>query len=125
MKWLAFRRSGGLEWRALYRLSVFNTDRQRAQGLSGLASWPCNRAALFQFDTAAPHRIHTQGMRFAIDIVASDADGYVIGWASRAQPNEAELFEAPPLTTYIIELAAGEIELRRLGHGLRIEMYDT
>lgn len=126
MKWLAFRRSGHLDWQALYQLHVFNTERARAQGLAGIISWPCNRAALFVFDEpSARPLIHTRGMKFAIDIVAVDADGYVIGWAERAQPNEAELFQAPPGTVHVIELCAGQIELRRLGHGLRVELYDV
>lgn len=125
MKWIAFRRSGSRDWQALYQLHVFSTPAQRAHGLSGLAEWPANHAAIFQFAPGEPALIHTQGMRFPIDIVATDGDGYVIGWAEHAQPNDAELFRAPVGTFLVIELAAGEIRRQDIRDGLRIELYDV
>lgn len=97
----------------LEKLEIAKTFWRRFVGLqfrresaidSGLLLSPCSS-------------IHTCFMRFPIDVLMLNAEGYVIGIRRRVRPWRVVL--CPKGTTQVVETAVGAVELRE---GVRVEV---
>lgn len=77
----------------------------RAAGLIGRRSWPEDTALLIRPCRA----IHTIGMRFAIDVLFTDAEGNITG-VMRSVPPGRVMIRGGRSARYVYEFTAGSLD---------------
>lgn len=94
---------------AIFHAEVVNTDRTRAQGLSGRDGLELNQAMLLEFEDDAMWAIWMKGMKFPIDIIWLDKNKQVVHIESNVEPEGSPYTEyRPPVPArYVLEISAG------------------
>jgi uncharacterized membrane protein (UPF0127 family) len=96
----------------VFSLWLADTDAERVQGLSDVASLPKNGGLLMKFDSSAPHGIWMKDMNFPLDIIWLDEQKKVIYTVLNAQPEEvaATVYAPKEPALYVIELPMGSVK---------------
>jgi uncharacterized membrane protein (UPF0127 family) len=92
-----------------FRLEVADTNKSRAQGLSGRAGLPPDQVMLFVFDEPSKQCMWMKDMQFAIDMVWLDAEKKVVHVERNVSPDTyPDSFCAKSPAKYVLEFSAGQ-----------------
>ncbi|MDJ0269857.1 MAG: DUF192 domain-containing protein [Aigarchaeota archaeon] len=111
----------------LVRVEIADTPEERIRGLSGRESLKPGWGMLFIFPQEGIYSFWMYGMRFSLDIIWIDEDGYVVYVVEKAPPCKED-GECPSYTPdeealYVLEVAAGFVEDNNVREGQRIRIF--
>lgn len=100
------------------RVTIADTPEERAHGLSGRVRLSEDEGMLFVFPGDGKYAFWMKDMRFSIDILWIAADGEVVHIVERAAPETyPRTFVSEGLARYVLELPAGDAEVRNVRVG--------
>ncbi len=105
------------------KLFVDVADNKKAweQGLSGRESMPPLRGMLFVFPTEDYYKIWMKGMRFPIDVLWIDKDGYIVDIWEHAMPDSYPGIYTPNRRAkYILETVADFVDEHNIDIGDKV-----
>jgi uncharacterized membrane protein (UPF0127 family) len=104
------------------QVQVADTPELQEKGLAGRPNLPRDEGLLFVFGKAAPHSFWMKGMRFSIDILWFDEEGFLIHAEERVSPDTyPKVFSSHKDSLFALEVSAGFVEENgiKLGDTLR------
>ena len=104
---------------ATYCLEVADTEQARQTGLQGRRSLSELGGMLFVFPENAPRVMWMKDTLMTLDMLFIDDEGIVLSMASRVPPSSIKLYSN---ARYVIELAAGTVEMLDLWPGDKVSL---
>lgn len=104
---------------SVFRLWVADTDAERQQGLSGVASLKPDGGLIMKFDSDGTWGIWMKDMEIPIDIVWLDKDKKVVYIVKNAQPSTSTdvIYTPKEPARYVVELPIGSVDKAGLKKG--------
>ena len=107
---------------AYFKPTYLNDQKSREKGLSGRASLAKNEVMIFKFDTDDYHQIWMKDMKFAIDIVWTDAGKKVVYVEKAVAPETYPKTFAPDVPArYVLELSNGRADSLGIAVGTQLK----
>jgi len=104
-------------------VEIAETQPAKETGLSGIRSLEQNTGMLFVYEAADFHTIWMPDMRFSIDVLWIDADGYIVDAVRHMSPDSyPEVFSPSTPAKYILEVPAGFLEENNVNIGDIVEL---
>jgi uncharacterized membrane protein (UPF0127 family) len=101
-----------------FDIRIADTERTRAQGLSGTSELASNEAMVFVFDTNSRWGIWMKDMNYAIDVVWLDESKHVIDYVTSISPDSyPRRFVPKEDARYVVELKSGTVQQKNLRIG--------
>jgi uncharacterized membrane protein (UPF0127 family) len=96
----------------VFSLWLADTEAERVQGLSGVASLPKNGGLLMKYDSNGQHGIWMKDMNFPLDIIWLNEQKKVVYTVLNAQPEQvaATVYAPEEPAGYVIELPVGSVK---------------
>ncbi len=111
----------------LIRVEIADTPEERIRGLSGRESLKPGWGMLFIFPQEGVYSFWMYNMRFPLDIIWIDEDGYVVYVVEKAPPcgedGECPSYTPDAEALYVLEVAAGFVEKNNIREGERIRIF--
>lgn len=103
------------------RVTVMDTPKERAQGLSGREGLEKDEGMLFVFPEDGTHGFWMKDMLFSIDILWLSESGEVVDLYTHVSPSTyPRVFEPKRTARYVLELPAGFAEAHGVEEGSKI-----
>ena len=108
-----------------FRLRVARTERERAQGLGGVAALVQNEGMLFTFQNDGLHGIWMKDMRIPIDILWLSNDFQIVDFAEKVSPDSfPRIFTPTTPARFVVELPAGAKKASGVAAGDAVQFFE-
>lgn len=96
---------GGRTSNTTYRVTIADTEEERAQGLSGVVSLKADEGMLFMFPKADYYGFWMKDMHFPLDFVWIDSSWHIVGTTKNVSPSSyPSSFYPPRPAQYVLEI---------------------
>ncbi len=103
-----------------YRIEVADTRRLKSIGLMYRSSLPAGRGMLLLNEKPQELNVWMKNTFIPLDIIYIDTDGYIVKIVENAQPESTAVMPSEGKVKAVLELNAGQVEMRDIAVGDRV-----